>query len=409
MTLQTDDRFMKRQSIAITALTAAFCISHVSSQTFAIDNIPSRTPRDVWISADRGNRQGRGTRSDPYDGSTAAKLDTILRNIGVNTTVHFGPGAFETVGSGSGPGFHPKSGCKYIGAGMAVTTIKLAALDGSNAYGAVFDSGGATIDGVEVRDMTIDTNGDALLATYGGDFRVGGVNLKGRNCVIENVRLIHEYGHQATGREAFGLAIESTGNGLIKHCLVDSFAGGTDYGQMIGFTGSSNGGIIKDCEVVGQTTNTSAYVAYGSNITLSNCRSVKCRNFLYMDTGNVDHVTVRGCRAIGLTGNFINCAQAAGFSHHDILIEGCVVDFTATGGQFFGASAADTTHVYNVTLTSNVITQSSGNDYIAYNFASLDNFREYGNRWRGRARVGRNALDPSSKNYNIRAQFRRSR
>src|SRR5213082_1801335 len=118
---------MKLGPVSTTALTAAFCISQIFSQASAIDGIRNRAPREVWISADRGDRQGKGTKSDPYDGSTAAKLDTILRNIAVNTTVHFGSGVFETVGSGSRPGFQPKSGCKYIGAGMAVTTIRLAA------------------------------------------------------------------------------------------------------------------------------------------------------------------------------------------------------------------------------------------------------------------------------------------
>lgn len=356
------------------------------------------TPKEIWISADRTDGKGLGTQVDPFDGSTAAKVTAIHAALAVNSTVHFGPGVFQA------NNIIPKAGCKYIGAGWN-TELKVTADDGSTHFAAVFNCLPATVDGVEVRNMTINANGAALVAANSADYKADGVNLKGANCVISNVHLIGAYGHIATLRESFGLTIESTGNGLIEQCLVDGFASGNDYGQMIGFVGASDGGTVLDCEVNGQTTNTSAYVAYGSNITLENARAVNCKNFLYMDTGDVDNVTVRGCKGIGITGNFINLAQASTFSHHDVVVDDSVVDFAATGGAFFGAGSSDSTHLYNVTLTNNTTTQSIGTYYVPYNITSTDNFRESNNSWLGNAVVGNVVFDPASNNYNMHAQF----
>ena len=54
-------------------------------------------PFEVWIACRTDGLKGSGTASDPYDGSTAARLDARLREIGTlmpRTLVHLGPGTF---------------------------------------------------------------------------------------------------------------------------------------------------------------------------------------------------------------------------------------------------------------------------------------------------------------------------
>lgn len=50
---------------------------------------------NVWIAYRDDNIAGTGTQSDPYDGSTAAKLDTVLGGLAANTRIQLGPGTFE--------------------------------------------------------------------------------------------------------------------------------------------------------------------------------------------------------------------------------------------------------------------------------------------------------------------------
>jgi hypothetical protein len=408
---------MNLQPVSISAMTAAFLVFQGPSRTVAVDvhntavdKTHDHAPNEIWVSGTRADGKGKGSRVDPMDGSTSTKLDGILRSIANNTTVHFGPGVFQTSGfqdDSSSLGFSLKTGCKYVGAGMGVTTMKVVTARGGNGSShdsQVFHSNDPTTDNVEIRDMTIDANGDALVAANSIDFKAYGANITGANCSIRNAHLIHVYGHFATNREAFGLGVTSRdGSGLIEHCFVDTFATGNDYGQMINI----NGGAIRSCQVSGQTTLTSAYSAYGSNNTLVNNRAINCNQFLYMDTGNVDHLTVRDNRAIGLTGKFINLAQSVGYSHHDVVIERNAVDFAATGGLFFGASASDSTHLYNIRLSNNTTTQSSGKYYVRYDFSTVNNFSENNNHWLGETHVGSLVFDPASNNHNVHAQLKK--
>src|SRR5207302_5726022 len=72
-------------------------------------------------------RAGTGTNADPYDGSTANKLDTILCSIPAYTRIHLGPGTFLTTGSfgyNETRGYYLKPGWKINGAGKELTTVK---------------------------------------------------------------------------------------------------------------------------------------------------------------------------------------------------------------------------------------------------------------------------------------------
>ena len=53
---------------------------------------------NIWIALRSDGVKGSGTQNDPYDGSTATRLDTILNTLVANTRIHFGPGTFQING-----------------------------------------------------------------------------------------------------------------------------------------------------------------------------------------------------------------------------------------------------------------------------------------------------------------------
>ena len=82
----------------------------------------------VWVAARTDGLAGAGTLSDPYDGSTVAKFDTLLNSFSSNTCVHLGPGEFQTAGyydGISGTYWQAKPGMRIVGSGIDVTTIKV--------------------------------------------------------------------------------------------------------------------------------------------------------------------------------------------------------------------------------------------------------------------------------------------
>src|SRR4029077_19387831 len=79
----------------------------------------------IWIAVRTDGMPGSGTQDDPFDGSTAAKLDTILHNFYFtpNLWVHLmGTGPFLT---NANHNWNVGSGWIISGDGMAVTTIKM--------------------------------------------------------------------------------------------------------------------------------------------------------------------------------------------------------------------------------------------------------------------------------------------
>src|SRR5437016_6364429 len=102
---------------------------------------------NVWIAYRTDGVKGTGTQNDPYDGSTATKLDTILNNFLANTRIHFGPGTYQINGyqDGATSGWL-KSGMKVVGSGINVTTLQIVGATTTNkhyfAIGHPFSSGG---------------------------------------------------------------------------------------------------------------------------------------------------------------------------------------------------------------------------------------------------------------------------
>src|SRR5262245_16147433 len=77
---------------------------------------------EFWV-CNTTNTANRGTLSDPYDGSTRAKFDSIMANLPAGCTVHILAGTYQTHGNGAGvDGYHLR-GQKVLGSGIDVTII----------------------------------------------------------------------------------------------------------------------------------------------------------------------------------------------------------------------------------------------------------------------------------------------
>jgi hypothetical protein len=138
---------------------------------------PPVAKREVYINVRRDGLRGDGTPRNPFDGSNPERLDLILNGnnasgVDGNTRIIFGPGIFQTAGSGRG-GVPPgnwrgiKSGQEFIGGGMFATTIRLVlspfALGQDNSSYIVFaanpiEAPPIGFDEVVIQDLTIDCN-----------------------------------------------------------------------------------------------------------------------------------------------------------------------------------------------------------------------------------------------------------
>jgi hypothetical protein len=358
--------------------------------------------KDVYIAAHTDGSGGDGTRRNPFDGSTSAKLDAVLRRISTGTTVHFGAGTFQSAGfrdDDPNGGFSVKPKCRYIGAGPDVTTLKVLNVGLNRQLACAFCAPGTRTDvsGASVENMTIDMNGSAIVAANNADLYTFGVGLPGSNNKISNVHLIHVYGHEATAKEAFGLGTPASatnpkpkGN-LIQNCVVDEFAAGYDYGQMI----CISGGTAKNNWVIGQTTNTSAYQAYGANAVLDGCYAFNCRTFLYMDEGDVGPLLVKNCHAWGIGSAFVNLTPSAGFKHHDVRVMNNTAELSATGTFFKAVPGGARARLYNMYVVNNTATQAFG-EYPPVNVSDVRNFHSAGNHWLKRGSSKRKANQKSN-------------
>src|SRR5881409_3989208 len=120
---------------------------------------------NVWIAYRTDGVKGSGTENDPFDGSTATRLDTVLNSLVANTRIHFGPGTFQINGYQDGAASSwLRSGMAIIGSGIDITTLQMAgAVTATKHYFAIghpFSSGGQPnlMDYVEVSDLTINCN-----------------------------------------------------------------------------------------------------------------------------------------------------------------------------------------------------------------------------------------------------------
>lgn len=150
-------------------------------------------PFNIWIAVRTDGMKGTGTASDPFDGSTATKLDTVLNSLAANTHIHLGAGSFDTNGYADGVsgGWQPKAGMKIEGSGIGVTTLKLVGTSQNVSYFAVghaLTTAGSQpnlLDYFEISDLTIDCNlaGQALTQVS-----CAAIRIMGNHCRIRRVK-----------------------------------------------------------------------------------------------------------------------------------------------------------------------------------------------------------------------------
>ncbi len=164
---------------------------------------------NVWIAYRTDGVAGSGTQNDPWDGSTATRLDTVLNSLLANTRVHFGPGTFQINGyqDGATSGWL-KSGMKIVGSGIDVTKLQMVgATTASKHYFAIghpFSSGGQPnlMDYFEISDLTIDSN----LAGATTQTACGAVRVMGNHARVRRIKVVN-WGTKASGPACFVIAM----------------------------------------------------------------------------------------------------------------------------------------------------------------------------------------------------------
>jgi hypothetical protein len=226
------------------------------STTFASSDCSGQVPKGytrIFI-ADRSDaKSGTGVALDPFDGSTAQKLDSILRTrseSGVtNLVVCIGPGNFQTEGThdyvvGVGHlnktqpgGFTVNRGWKIHGESRDRTTLTLSdlyldPLTGKNLVGHIISTYDPDSHSVEVSDLTLDDNYPALKLRYKQELQLEAVSLRSNlgQHWIHNIHVVNAAGEST---EAFPVEIssdaksptESNGN-VVEYVSMDHWASG---------------------------------------------------------------------------------------------------------------------------------------------------------------------------------------
>jgi len=206
----------------------------------------------IFVADRHDSKPGTGSASDPFDGSSAEKFDTLLRSrseSGVaDLVVCIGSGTFRTQGTGdyvigqghlypSHPtGFTVNRGWKIHGATQDRTTLRLADLftypsNGKLLEGIIIGTYNFDASGLEVSDLTADDNYPALKARYKTNLELIAVMLRSGqgHQWIHNIHVMNTSGE---GPEDFPVGITSqnpnpqnTGN-VIEYVTMDHWFGG---------------------------------------------------------------------------------------------------------------------------------------------------------------------------------------
>lgn len=230
-----------------------------STTTPAMNPVPVGLTRTIWITLRTDGLSGTGTANDPFDGSTAAKFDRIMRDQAANFRdasgntlplhVFLGPGTFLTRGEwhytyGVGfPGTYPGTPVypgvdteigwlvhnDWIieGSGIGVTIVKL---EQWPTYGGpsflpsgIWPNAHSVIAGAsgnvgyashraQVLDLTVDCNANAITRPKG--IKLNAVKLFGKDARIERVGVKRAYGKNFASQTGVSTSVSSP-NGLV--------------------------------------------------------------------------------------------------------------------------------------------------------------------------------------------------
>jgi|HubBroStandDraft_2_1064218.scaffolds.fasta_scaffold27876_3 hypothetical protein len=227
----------------------------VSQSDFASKDCSGSVPTGytrIFVAYRSDGKPGGGSPSDPFDGSTADKFDTILRSRS-ESAVHqlivcIGPGTFQTEGDhdyvlGKGhldkshpAGFTVNDGWRVHGAAVDRTTLRLIDLFTDPSTGkylkgiliSINDPGSA---GVEISDLTLDDNYPALKPRYRTPIELMAILLRSNRGHewVHDIRVTNASGEIAEAFiieiSSFGPPSQSQGN-LVENVTMDHWAGG---------------------------------------------------------------------------------------------------------------------------------------------------------------------------------------
>jgi hypothetical protein len=256
---------------------------------------------EVWVSPIGATPQlqagavGVGSEKNPYDGSTPAKLQTLINSvIAEQTLIHLLAGVFHVIE------LAPKAGHRLVGAGKYATTFL-----GVSGEGMIRSWGGAH--GAQVTDLTMDGGATNAFAVQFFD---------ANDVLVRNVRATN-FKNKPVG-ESFTVAIFAQGMSpvglLFDHVEIDNYIGGAGGATLLQFghggsgdpqhlcTGVIQGCYIHDCPLV------QAIGMGARNSVIKGNLVVNCVNGAYWDSWPTINVQVLenfflNCRHMGIIAN----------------------------------------------------------------------------------------------------------
>lgn len=245
------------------------------------------TQGEIWLAVRTDGKAGAGTKSDPFDASTAAKYTTLLTTYNANYVFMYYPDEYLCLGWESGVRKTANTGCKHY-APFGTAVIKLASLGTGANVGTVFGCDAtARSDGFEIDGLTIDCDATNQPKWAAGAARfVSGIICSGSDIKVRNTEVIN-FGTASAGTENFPFLLGNStaagafDNNLIEYCTISNPVAGNLDGISALTLGVFNTGqttknnVIRNCTVD----------LYGTDATYSNGPYALL----------VEHNDVRGC------------------------------------------------------------------------------------------------------------------
>lgn len=279
------------------ALAAIFFASLLTPTAYAETELDN----EFWVSSNT-NTANLGTLDNPFDGSTAAKFDTVMNSLPPNSTIRILAGTYQTRGVET---WAVKSGQKILGSGMDVTVLQL--VSGSPSEEMVGSVSGPCTN-IEVADLTCDCNYTS------GPYTYSGVEIDGTGTVIRRVKVVNQacFGPlnngEAWGISANGYDVANSVGNIIEDCEVSHFAGG----GISALTISAASGVIRDNHVFLAVSPGGSPVTGGSNegINGSDVGSLLIEGNYIEGADSGVYGDTQGCTNVIITHNhFVNCEQ----------------------------------------------------------------------------------------------------
>jgi hypothetical protein len=228
-----------------------------------------RALRDVYITSRSDGVRGSGTQTDPFDGSTAEKFDSVMDHLPRDARLHLAKGAvFSTNGvkwPDNSKGWTVKDGLNISGNGATIRLVSY-----PNVWTGATSQKHVVIgnryyeepaNNVIIENLTIDANWKNLSCPWTNKAVMCSF-LYGSNNTYRGVHAINMYGDDASRTECFSLGFSAANvaggglNCLAERCVLENPCG--NYQAGILFAGWNDGRpvpdetkLLKHCRAVG--------------------------------------------------------------------------------------------------------------------------------------------------------------